>query len=135
MVEASLFEVQFNKAFGTGAEPLDWATMVDLQADATSFGADPIVLAGRTLSLSGALDRVGGVVELSVFGFVTASAEFDFVRRQIDVDFNGDGQYSLTDGDMDGASLLTLFLRITRLFVGVPDQGEQALSCQRVRWR
>jgi len=123
MVEASLLVVQVNKAFGTGAEALDWASMVDLQADATSFGADPIVLAGRTLALSGALERVGGEVELNVFGFVTASAEFDFTRQQIDVDFNGDGHYSLADGDMDNASLITLFLRVTRVFVGVPDQG------------
>jgi hypothetical protein len=59
---------------------LDWTTAVDLDASATSFDADDVVVANRTITLTN-LDAglsISGAVKLDILGYVLAAGEFSF---------------------------------------------------------
>jgi hypothetical protein len=103
-LSVDLVYVKFNSTSVEGGRPLDWSAVSQTQVSLTSN--DKFI--------------VGGTLTLNAFGFVQATAGFEFVSKTIDVDVNGDGQYNVSDGDLDDAGLITLLLQVTDFFVGDP---------------
>jgi hypothetical protein len=107
-----------NSSSGTHAmspNALDWTRAIDLQADDAAFNADAIVVGGRALTLTEAVDSISGALTLDIGGFVFAAGEFELVQKlnqSID-----DGTLGPV-GALSGATLQTLHLDQVFLFVG-----------------
>ncbi|PYO11795.1 MAG: hypothetical protein DMD31_17845, partial [Gemmatimonadetes bacterium] len=92
-----------NKA--TGAAPtqrIDWATVTD-----TNHFLPQIPGLTRTVELA-----ISGSAAIDLFGVVVGTAGFGFASRTVDVDQNANGVFSLTERDLDDATLLTIDLTI-----------------------
>ena len=96
----------------TGAAPtqrIDWATVTD-----TNHFLPQIPRLTRTVQLA-----ISGSAAIDLFGVVVGTAGFGFASRTVDVDQNANGVFSLTERDLDDATLLTIDLTINQVFVGV----------------
>ena len=136
-IEASNIKVALNGAQGTiPALPsaINWVTSVNEDGNSvnnTSFAADADAVefhngAGdliETIDLEVGITAIGGTLTLDVFGYLEATATFELTRRVVDVDVDEDG-FGTADAtpadDMANASLLTVDLAITDMFIGVP---------------
>jgi hypothetical protein len=128
-IKATEMDVEINRAFSdsdSGLTALDWTTQAgDYDTDTGDFVRRTVSVgqSGQPMDIrfDGDLLRVGGTLTLNAFGFVRATATFEFASEQVDVDVNADGEYS--DGDLEDASLITLLLQIKDFFAGMPDEG------------
>ena len=136
IIEATELFVEMNSVTSTNAPTaiaLDWTTQVGNET-AGVFTAAPVVIApppdadplpdSITILFEGERTKIGGTITLDIFGFVKATASFDFVRSTVDVDIDGDGVIDTTKGDMDNANMITLSLSVSDLFIGIPPSGE-----------
>ncbi|MCU0918327.1 MAG: hypothetical protein MUC88_27740, partial [Planctomycetes bacterium] len=131
VIAATNLAVAVNQAFSP-SDPdltaLDWARQVgDYDAAAGVFTRQTVSVgqSGEPMDilLRGDLLRAGGTLTLHAFGFLQATASFEFVSRQIDVDCNADGRYVASDGDLADANLTALCLQISDFFVGMADRS------------
>jgi hypothetical protein len=131
IIIANSLNVELNTSSGTVPPPvLDWTVSVNLDADSDAgpgFGddADPVTVGGTEITLTEELQRVGGDLTLDAFGFVTANAIFELEKTRVDVNVGAanfdTAAIDLAERDLDEAHLMTLFLQINDLFIGVPD--------------
>ncbi|HMJ89761.1 MAG TPA: hypothetical protein VK530_08085, partial [Candidatus Acidoferrum sp.] len=136
-IVAPSLEVTLNTASGTlpGAPApiaIDWSTSINLTANLTNNAAFPaapdlVQVGDLEIDFNGAFTTIGGVLTLDAFGVLSASAEFEMVRQTVDVNLPGG-----TDIDLNDASLLTLELQITDLFIGIPDSVGFSVSSGRL---
>src|SRR5205823_1489159 len=109
--------VEINRASGAlGATPataLDWTAAV-----AGGVSVVDAVGTAHPILFTGDLLRAKGSAHVDLFGFVSGDVDFAFERRSVDADLNGDGTRDLTD-----ASLTTLYLDVSNLFIGVNGVG------------
>ncbi len=101
--------VKFNSTSVAGGRPLDWSVVSQTDvglASSDTFG-------------------VGGNLTLGIADMVFIDAGFDLQVGTIDVDVNKDGVFSITDGDLDDATLITLDLRLDELFAGAGASFDQ----------
>jgi len=108
---------------GTLAEALDWTIAVDLDdTDGQAFNdvvdpgqyLDPAV--DLSLDYTAELFKAAGSIDLDLFGFVTGSGNFAFVKQTADVRISG-------TEILDDASLVMLALDDVDAFVGVNGVG------------
>jgi hypothetical protein len=115
MIEAVRLDFAQNTSSGVHAgspAALDWNTMVDLQADAATFGADPVTVAGRTITVAGPGLTIGGALKIDIKGNVLVAGEFEYDQLS---GLNGsDGAIALVNAAGQRLSLSNL-----HFFVGV----------------
>ena len=107
--------VLINKATNAAGEEvtdrIDWANATD------SEGILPTFPAGLTKDVALV---ISADVTVNLFGFVVGSAGLTMSRTTVDVDANGNGVFSpSTDKDLEDATMLSIGLTITDVFVGI----------------
>ncbi|MDX6411750.1 MAG: hypothetical protein QOE91_1266, partial [Gaiellaceae bacterium] len=119
---ASAVGVQLNRAGGvldvngnqTFASAINWNTAIDLDETATTFGADPVLVLGRPITLAVQLFGISGTLaNLNIQDLVSGTVSFEFTKSLVAVDVPG--------GALAGATLIQLGVTVSSLFVGDPN--------------
>ncbi|MGB0600498.1 MAG: hypothetical protein ACPGLY_27795, partial [Rubripirellula sp.] len=124
--EAIELNASFNGSTGTDTsspERLDWTTMIDLDAGATTFQADEVIVGGNAITLTDADSRsIGGQLKFNIDGFVLGSGSFQFDQTSGQQVSDGDGTTLVAGTNSNGpieATVQTLAMDDVNLFVGL----------------
>ncbi|MHB8107976.1 MAG: beta strand repeat-containing protein, partial [Candidatus Cryosericum sp.] len=126
VASSTSLEVNINQA-GAGYDVIDFAasSLEVLTGPGTSLTID---IDGSM----GTLIEASGEISLDVYGFVLAQGAFKVVKRNVDVDVNGDGYRDPTDlanagsPDLNDAEMLAFAFTGVDLFVGVGGKFNDA---------